>query len=171
MLSPLPNAASMTIEQWTSLLADLRSAQSHLLALLRVKTAFWKSLPWLLVGLAHGDVEVARRLGRRAIELFDKDPRQEAHHRLTWHWLRPGPLRTALTIFVGGDGLLSDGGSILVKNVARLRFVMVVETTVEAKHARVTAARRSHVIGPVRVSLSNRLVMLEPTSSQVTASD
>eukprot|EP00969_Alexandrium_andersonii_P077204 3403919-Alexandrium_andersonii.AAC.1 len=36
------------------------------------------------------------------------------------------------------------------EQVASFRFVVCVETTIEAKHGRVTQARRSHHIGPVR---------------------
>ena len=42
------------------------------------------------------------------------------------------------------------------------RFVPVVETTIEQKHAKLTKSRRKHgPIGPVRASLSNRLPALQ----------
>ena len=41
------------------------------------------------------------------------------------------------------------------------RFANMVETTIEEKHSRVTTARRGGFIGPVRISLANRLPMFE----------
>ena len=45
--------------------------------------------------------------------------------------------------------------------IASFRFVPAVETTIEVKHQRVSLARRAHHIGGVRISLSNRLGMLQ----------
>ena len=47
------------------------------------------------------------------------------------------------------------------QKVAELKFVICVETTIEAKHARVTKEIAMKASGPVRVSLSNRLPLLE----------
>jgi hypothetical protein len=160
-LNPLPNASPLTQEQWSTLMTDLRSGQAHIIALLKVKTAFWKLLPWILVGLGHGDLSVARETARSAIKQFERDPRREAHHRLTWFWMRPGHLRNALEAFANGSMTVLEVSVVFARQVARLRFVIVVETTIEAKHARVSLARRAHYIGPVAVSLSNRLGMLE----------
>ena len=45
--------------------------------------------------------------------------------------------------------------------LATFRLTIVVETTIEAKHSRVAMSQRAHFIGPVRISLSNRLPLLE----------
>ncbi len=161
-LSPLQHAASLSPENWASLFADLRACQAHIAALLQVKTQFWKSLPWCLVGLAHGDAQIVRQMATSAIAQFEKDPRREAHHRITWHWMNPaGPLRNSVDFLAKGVITVLECPAHVVKSIARLRFVVVVETTIENKHARVTMARRKHTIGPVRVSLSNRLLMLD----------
>ena len=42
-----------------------------------------------------------------------------------------------------------------------MRFIPVNETTIEAKHARVSLQMGKHAIGEVLVSLSNRLPLLD----------
>ena len=51
----------------------------------------------------------------------------------------------------------SKGGWLFI---AKLRHGAAVETTIEEKHARTTLARKRHHIGPVRLSLANRLPLL-----------
>ncbi len=170
-LCPLPNAAQMRQEDWTILFDELRSAQTHITALLKLKTVFWKQLPWVLVGVAHTDTNIARAAGRSAIEQFNKDPRKEVHHRLTWVWLEPGThLRKCLEEFVDGEQVVEVGVE-FARAVARLRFVIVVESTMESRHARVTVSRRSHAIGPVRVSLANRLGLLDSRAHKQSQAD
>ena len=48
-----------------------------------------------------------------------------------------------------------------LREIASMRFVSLVETTIEGRHARVALAHRRHPGGPVATSLSNRLPMLE----------
>jgi len=161
-LRPLPRSSWLTSEQWASLMQDLRSGQAHLMGLLQIKTQFWKALPWCLVGLASTSDQAARRAAAHCIAQFEKDPRQEAHHRLTWFWMQPGGrLRVGLDLFATTSIPLRELGAFFVSEVAKLRFVIVVETTIENKHARVTLARRTHAIGPVIVSLTNRILMLD----------
>ena len=45
--------------------------------------------------------------------------------------------------------------------LASWRFISVAESTIESKHAKVSLAEKSHPIGPTRVSLANRLPLLE----------
>ena len=68
-----------------------------------------------------------------------------------------------MQMFVNEDLKLTalEVGDAFAKDVARLRFIIVVETSIESKHARVSLARRTHTIGPVKVSLSNRLPLLD----------
>ena len=70
--------------------------------------------------------------------------------------------RLALDNFAAGATREEAGGVEWLEPLAKWRFVSVVETTVEAKHARVQhASRLARNMGPVRVSLSNRLPLLE----------
>ena len=131
-----------------------------MLLLLRMKTAYLQKLPWLLAGLAHTCQETSRQIGRRILEQWMEDPRPEAHHRITAALLCPGPFMDSLQDWVAGAELqnLSD---IFLRHVAAWRFAPIVETTIEEKHARVSLAKRRHHIGPVRISLANRLPLLE----------
>lgn len=70
-------------------------------------------------------------------------------------------MRVGLDLFATTSIPLRELGAFFVSEVAKLRFVIVVETTIENKHARVTLARRTHAIGPVIVSLTNRILMLD----------
>ena len=45
--------------------------------------------------------------------------------------------------------------------MARFRYMFAAETIIEAKHVRGSLARKAHYLGPVRVSLANRLPLLE----------
>eukprot|EP00974_Lingulodinium_polyedra_P091242 8847906-Lingulodinium_polyedra.AAC.1 len=131
------------------------------MALLKLKLDHWKKLPWLLCGLAHSDESVGRRVGQQALEQFSRDPRAECHHRLTWDLLRPGSgFRVGLDDFLGGSPL-NACHRLFQEQVAAFRFVVVVETTAESKHARATAVRRAHAVGPLKVSLANRMPLLE----------
>ena len=132
-----------------------------MMALLKLKLDHWKKLPWLLCGLAHSDESVGRRIGQEALEQFSRDPRAECHHRLTWQLLQPGSeFRTGLDDFLGGSPL-HGCNRLFQEQVATFRFMIIVETTVESKHARVSAVRRAHAVGPVKVSLANRMPLLE----------
>ena len=52
-------------------------------------------------------------------------------------------------------------GRAFKKTIAKYKFVPVVETTIESKHQKVSTEEKRHHIGPVRVSLSNRMPWLE----------
>ena len=47
------------------------------------------------------------------------------------------------------------------RQVSAWRFTPIVETTIEEKHARVALSKRSRRLGPVRISLANRLPLME----------
>ena len=152
----------MSADDWDLLLKDCNVAQKYLMALFQVKTAFWTKIPWLLAGLSHADVTVARRTAKMAMQQYDQDSRPEAHHRLSVFWLQHGTmLRMQLEQFAFGDFTIQEIGRPLYIEVAKLRFLICVETTVEGRHARVASALRTRHVGPTRISLSNRLGMLE----------
>lgn len=125
-----------------------------------MKTAYLQKLPWLFAALAHPCEETARRMAVKIKEQWESDPRPEAHHRITAELMQPGLFRDGLEAFLQGAAL-RDLPLDFQLRVGTFRFVPVVETTIEEKHARVSLAKRRHHIGPVRVSLSNRLPLLE----------
>ena len=160
-LVSLPRAQAMTRDDWEALLADYRHGRSAVMAIFTLRVNFWRRLPWLLRCAAHANEDVARDCARRALSQFMVDPRQECHHRVTWEYLGPdSPTREAWDQFAAGSPRCSLPVGFLAA-LAVLRFVVTVETTIEAKHARVALERKSHHIGPVRVSLSNRLPLVE----------
>lgn len=118
-------------------------------------------LLFLLEGVAHHDPTIARQVGQQCLDRFAEDPRPAAQHRITTMLLKEGaPFRAELVKFIAGAAL-ADLDSAFVRHVAVLRCIITVETSIESRHALVTLAKRKHPIGPVRVSLSNRLPLLE----------
>ena len=131
-----------------------------MIALFHLKTGFWSRLPWVLAGLAHADEAVARTIAQEALLQFEKDGRKDSHHRITWFWMQPGLLRNQLGQFANG-ARLEEIGAPLYGEIAKLRFIFVVETCIEAKHANVAKALNHRVLGFPRISLSNRMQLLE----------
>ena len=131
-----------------------------MLLLLRMKTAYLQKLPWLLAGLAHPDIQISREIGAKILQQWDLDPRPEAHHRITSRLLSPGAFLDSLKAWVAGANF-RDLSEEYQKHVASLRFTPIVETTIEEKHARVAMSKKRHHLGPVRISLANRLPLLE----------
>ncbi len=143
------------------LVDDFHRSKDIMLFLLKAKTSYLGMLPWVFCALAHTGETVARSFAIRAKEAWSLDPRPEAHHRVTVDLMRPGgDFEKGLDRFVDGAPR-SELGDGFLSRVAAFRFIPVVETTIEAKHARTSLCRRVHHIGPVRISLANRLPYLE----------
>ena len=148
------------------LVADFEIGRRHLEAILVVKLDHWRHLPWMLAGLAHDDQPTARSMANRCIVAFDRAPihMRHQHHELSKKLLAPqANFRAELEAFAGGPspGQIDQGLSALSdelrEEVARLRFIPVVEREIEAKHAAVKhtlAALTRH--GPARVSMGLR---------------
>lgn len=92
--------------------------------------------------------------------MFDADPREGAHHRITYAWLcRESPLRDDLQAFANGTSR-SQLSATSLRMIAMMRFIPTVETCVEALHRKVSLQSMTG-LSPVRVSLANRLGLLE----------
>jgi hypothetical protein len=162
--------AQLDSKQCISLAADFETGRRRLEATLVVKLDHWRQLPWMMAGLAHDDVATARRLAGQCIAAFDSVPAHlsHQHHELSKMLLTAGTsFRSELEMFAGGHVPgLDDAGSRgfsadLLEEVARLRFIPVVEREIEAKHAAVKhtlAALTRH--GPARVSMGLRSMQL-----------
>ena len=75
--------------------------------------------------------------------------------------LRPGsPFREEMIAFHQGKPRWECSELFLI-NLGVFRLIPVIETTIEEKHARATFEAARHTIGPVRLSLANRLPLLE----------
>ena len=141
--------------------SDMDLAREVLEAEVSSKLDFWQRLPWLMAGLAQVDVEAAREIAHRVLSSFAKDPRECAHHRMTWHLLRPGAsFREELEKFAGG-ARRTDCSEEFLRQVAVFKLMPISETSIEGRHARVAMAMGKQSMGPVRVSLANRMGMLE----------
>ena len=66
----LAEAGFLTSDEREILLFDFTTAKSHLLAILRQKTAYLKILPWAMMALAHSDESVARSWCVKLIDEF-----------------------------------------------------------------------------------------------------
>ena len=151
----------MDTAAWAVVMEDFRRVKAASTLQLTMKNDYWQRLPWLLSGLAHCDEQVARSCGRKAKEAIQVDPRREAHDSITWRLLEPGcPFDMELDRFIAGTPRASLQHFALVV-IAGFKFLPVCETTIEAKHGRVSLENRMKKLGPVRVSLANRLPMLE----------
>ena len=159
LLSVNGDATALTPAESTQILEDLDAGRANMHLQLQSKLDFWSRLPWLLAGLAHTDEGKARLCASSALSTFDLDARESAHHRITWALLRPGKFRAAIGSFVAGAPRFSMPDYVL-NVIASFRFIPVVETTIEGKHAKV-ALESPGFLGAVRVSLSNRFQVVE----------
>jgi hypothetical protein len=140
--------------------SDMQVGKASLHTNLTTKLDFWSRLPWYLAGVGHVDEVKARQCASRALDMFEADPREVAHHRTTWGLLQvDAPFRIAMESFVDGAPRHSLCPAALAQ-IAIFAFTPIIETTIEGKHAKVSLETQAG-IGPVRVSLANRLPLLE----------
>jgi hypothetical protein len=121
-------------------------------------------LPNLLLGLAVAlyNEDRARAIGMRILDQIHKCPGPPpANDELTWYYLQDGcEFRANLELFVE-DLPLKETSLLFRMHIVIFRLMPCCETVIEAKHAQVAINQKRHPVGPVRVSLSNRLPMLE----------
>ena len=118
----------------------------------------------MLAALGLADEEKARAAGLRARTLFRRDPRPPpVHHRRTWKLMNPeAPFSIALDRFIDDRVARVDCGRDFNFEIAKWKFMPDVETCIEEKHARVSrSSAKTPNVGKVKVSLANRLPMLE----------
>lgn len=161
LLRQLRGAQPMSQADWALIWADAGKAKSFLLGLFRLKTGYVKKLPWVLAGLAALNEDKAREAGRRALEQWRDAPEESLQHPITWRLFQPGVFLDALEDFVERGRPRQDLPESVRMQIATWRFASPVETKIEQPHAQVSKASKTHFVGPVRVSLSNRLGQLE----------
>ena len=152
--------------QWCKIASDFEAGKRHLEAVLVVKLDHWGRLPWMLCGLAHHDSSKAKEAARACIAQYDKSARhvRHQHHELTKKLLTPGTaLREELEAFAGDCAQGHEPAELETLSqdfqveVARLRFIPVVEREIEAKHKdlkHALVALTRH--GPARASMGLR---------------
>ena len=123
-------------------LQDFARAKRHILFNLELKLGFWRTLPWALFAIAHGDADVARQCAQRALQMYAAS--LDANH----HWV------STLLCHPGGEGhaemvRFASGAANLVdlpvvgRMAARFRFAPCVERWVEGRHAQALAHLRA----------------------------
>ena len=145
---------------WSEMLSDFRIGKESQLAILTIKMGPIRTLPRKFYGLAALDEEKARRCGEQIKEQWSLDPRPEVHDRHTVKLMTNKVFVENLDAFVGGKPRRTLARSYKLK-LGIFRVAFTVETSIEAKHAAVTTEKKRHHIGPVKISLSNRLPLLE----------
>ena len=131
-----------------------------MLLLLRMKTSYMQTLPWLFAGLAHTSQAAAQEVASKVLEQWRKDPRPQAHHRIAAKLMQNCDFVAALESYASGADFAALPADFQLQ-VSAFWFVPVVETTIEEKHARVAINKKRHHLGPVRISLANRLPLLD----------
>ena len=79
---------------------------------------------------------------------------------MTWEFISNPLFMECMNRIAAGEQMC-DKPMAFQTRAARFAFIPTVETTMEAKHAYVSTKLRAHFISPVKVSLSNRMRMLE----------
>ncbi|CAE7524520.1 unnamed protein product [Symbiodinium sp. CCMP2456] len=120
-------------EEQARVISDFGHARDHIKVLLMSKLDHWTRLPWSLCGLAAYDAETVRRNAQGIITAFEESPDVDLHHRLTCKFMS-GQLLEDLRRLAEGAGMQTLTREFRLA-VAALRFVPVVETTIESKHA------------------------------------
>lgn len=129
-----------------------------------MKLGYLQTLPWALAALGLADEERARAAGLRVRALFRRNPLPPpVQHKKTWELMNPeAPFSIALDRFIDEGCSRRDCGRDFNFEIAKWKFMPDAETIIEEKHARVShASAKSPNFGKVKVSLANRLPMLE----------
>ena len=159
---PPPGVSEMSEQHWDILLRNFRQGYRANLAIAEMKNAYLVSLPICLGGVAVENEDEARANGRRAREAFRKDPREEVHDPRTFRLMGDGSIFSCdLDKFIDGGIARKDLRYEFRYEIALFRYPFVLETTVEERHAKASVTARKHWVGPVKLSLSNRLPMME----------
>jgi hypothetical protein len=161
---PPSGTSPMSDADWASIFDAFRQGYRASSTLLLLKSHYIQVLPLAFSGLAVEDEEQARVNGRKARELWrSSKPDAAVHDPRTWRLMQPGAIfATELDKFCDDEAVHRDQlDPIFLEEVAIFRFLYAIETLVEARHARAAVELKKHYLGPVKISLSSRLAMLE----------
>ena len=115
---------------------DFAHAQGCAQTILNVKLNCWDQLPWLLCGIAHTNIDLARQTAAQCLKLFDQTPaaNQTLHHPLAVSCLsHTFPIRADIERFANGSPFLELGHETQLL-INAFRFIPVAERVVEGKH-------------------------------------
>jgi hypothetical protein len=157
-----PMASPLTSNDWDTCFRDLRQGTRAGFVLFKIKMDYVEKEPISFGCVAIADESVAREFARKARDRFRRDMRQEVHDARTWRLMAPGAVFSREL-----DRFLDEGvprhllDNRALEEIAVFRLAMMLETIMEQRHAIASCALKKHFIGPVPLSLSNRLPMLE----------
>ena len=157
----LPHTRELSAKQRAILLGDYAKGKMALLTFLHTKLSFYDKLPYCLLGAAHDDIDIARASACETLAKYESlgdDAAAEAvkqHALMRLYLAKDGPLQKAFFDFAVGR---VDRCGLLAHELIKLRLVMVVEISIEAKHAMAKNKLKAKTrISPVLFSLSMRL--------------
>jgi hypothetical protein len=163
LLAELP--PSLSAGDASSVLSDFQLGKAHMTEQIILKMRHWTLLPWTLPALGDWDEPRARQSALRVRTMFDQiGHQQELHHRISWHWLRPGSeVRAQIDKFIAGTP--RDDLPLLSRLCAEMVFVPVAERCQEAQHSLVNRMVGSRKVSGPYVSLILRMPEIERSLS------
>lgn len=151
-----------TLSYMPELAGEFEQGRIQIFASFELKMRQWAVVPWKLAGLGHHDTAKARQC---ATEVLDSPHSVAALrgdgdvHRLTALFLGEGQVREQLIAFSNGADLWDLEA--LVKEVAKLRLIPVVERGIESKHSITHRKGALRKPSPAYLSLQLRMPMWE----------
>ncbi len=117
------------------LAADFAQGKAHLLTVLGAKLEAWGQLPLALCGLAHHLPAKREEAAKKVLDLFARSPVElrDTHHPRTLEFLGARGWRSEVEAIAEGRPLSSMPFQMQV-DVAKLKFIPIVERSMEAKH-------------------------------------
>lgn len=134
-----------------TLFRDWLFARARLWAEVVTKLYYFRQLPWHIIGIAHHQVDVARRVAKRCLHLFDSGA-WGCDHRQSQRFLDPNfighdssdiPLRPLVEKFAFANAdLMTEEMKPLCRWLARLATIRVAERSVEGIRSLITKVYR-----------------------------
>ena len=141
-------------EDRTKIVQDFEMGRSFLTAVLTLKTAHFRSLPWCAAGLAHHDQERAREVWNRIRCASEEGPEALRLRKQLPRLFSPDVLQQGDCWCCGAD-LMSC--PLFAAEVAGLALIPIAERRVEAQHARTQkGSKKSPCHSPAYMSLQIR---------------
>eukprot|EP00971_Amphidinium_carterae_P095361 1886900-Amphidinium_carterae.2 len=145
LLFQTPEMQALGEDMQQIVLDDVARARQHVVLMFHLKLGCWQQLPYICLGLGHADMEQARTMGKRALELYAASPDHalDEQHPLTLQLCSPGTeLNHEFLQFVTGTSDLTNFPSLL-SFAGKAKFVPISERWVESLHASTHRTLRS----------------------------
>ena len=129
-----PQVLRLSEQDRAIVLRDFEAARRHLSFTFAIKLSFWSQCPWLCFGLAHHDIEQARRCARLILQYRTRIADWKREHIVIRTLLLKPELRDQLIDFAQGSSSLEAFPS-LEQFACRFRFGFASERWIESRHA------------------------------------